>query len=549
MKDINKFTSEILEEVNKKRRRKRILITSIISFLLVFIIAYSNIIPSRPFDLFEMVYEAYAGVYVNDEEETAFSFTNGSNAFFSIDSIPYALETESNFGKKFNFNATKMNSSGTFDSGEIGVETYSVKQENYLDETKIKVVFNNGGATISGNIYGEYVSIEVKIVENTVLEQGLWQEFDEYDSSLTFNSYIYVEEKEESYFIQSESKCFEMVFISVNGKEFILLMDAFSVPNEFISIEKVEKDVYGFSAFKVISYNGNIDRYFKLLNDDELLDYQGGEFFAKYIKERKEIYHVGRVGELDVLPIRWKLFPEKEYENKRLDITARLDLKSDKTVALTIYDKGTRKTVFGKWVPTDENLIVILKDNSIFGKVFVITNQKKNNNISENAISDVVLDDICKTGFHNFYYYLKTTYYKIYWGSDYTEDVFLDDISYGKEYVLRGYYNKGYYDNKQPNDEFIELPQNGKIKLVFEKDVIKIESDGKQAEIKYTKTPYSKNSIYIELKTPIAIIINEKPGELISSLRFEDGMLFEERVVTTQNGRFKMFYLLFESED
>ena len=405
MKDINKFTSEIIEEVNKKRRRKRILVTSIISFLLVFIIAYSNIIPSRPFDLFEMVYEAYAGVYVNDEEETAFSFTNGSNAFFSIDSIPYALETESNFGKKFNFNATKMNSSGTFDSGEIGVETYSVKQENYLDETKIKVVFNNGGATISGNIYGEYVSIEVKIVENTVMEQGLWQEFDEYDSSLTFNSYIYVEEKEESYFIQSESKCFEMVFISVNGKEFILLMDAFSVPNEFISIEKVEKDVYGFSAFKVISYNGNIDRYFKLLNDDELLDYQGGEFFAKYIKERKEIYHVGRVGELDVLPIRWKLFPEKEYENKRLDITARLDLKSDKTVALTIYDKGTRKTVFGKWVPTDENLIVILKDNSIFGKVFVITNQKKNNNISENAISDVQLDDVFKTGFHNFDYY------------------------------------------------------------------------------------------------------------------------------------------------
>ena len=549
MKDINKFTSEIIEEVNKKRRRKRILVTSIISFLLVFIIAYSNIIPSRPFDLFEMVYEAYAGVYVNDEEETAFSFTNGSNAFFSIDSIPYALETESNFGKKFNFNATKMNSSGTFDSGEIGVETYSVKQENYLDETKIKVVFNNGGATISGNIYGEYVSIEVKIVENTVLEQGLWQEFDEYDSSLTFNSYIYVEEKEESYFIQSESKCFEMVFISVNGKEFILLMDAFSVPNEFISIEKIEKDVYGFSAFKVISYNGNIDRYYKLLNDDELLDYQGGEFFAKYIKERKEIYHVGRVGELDVLPIRWKLFPEKEYENKRLDITARLDLKSDKTVALTIYDKGTRKTVFGKWVPTDENLIVILKDNSIFGKVFVITNQKKNKNISENAISDVQLDDVFKTGFHNFDYYLKTTYYKIYWGSDFTEDVFLDDISYGKEYVLRGYYNKGYYDNKQPNDEFIELPQNGKIKLVFEKDVIKIESDGKQAEIKYTKTSYSKNSIYIELKTPIAIIINEKPGELISSLRFEDGMLFEERVVTTQNGRFKMFYLLFESED
>ena len=549
MKDINKFTSEIIEEVNKKRRRKRILVTSIISFLLVFIIAYSNIIPSRPFDLFEMVYEAYAGIYVNDEEETAFSFTNGSNAFFSIDSIPYALETESNFGKKFNFNATKMNSSGTFDSGEIGVETYSVKQENYLDETKIKVVFNNGGATISGNIYGEYVSIEVKIVENTVLEQGLWQEFDEYDSSLTFNSYIYVEEKEESYFIQSESKCFEMVFISVNGKEFILLMDAFSVPNEFISIEKIEKDVYGFSAFKVISYNGNIDRYYKLLNDDELLDYQGGEFFAKYIKERKEIYHVGRVGELDVLPIRWKLFPEKEYENKRLDITARLDLKSDKTVALTIYDKGTRKTVFGKWVPTDENLIVILKDNSIFGKVFVITNQKKNKNISENAISDVQLDDVFKTGFHNFDYYLKTTYYKIYWGSDFTEDVFLDDISYGKEYVLRGYYNKGYYDNKQPNDEFIELPQNGKIKLVFEKDVIKIESDGKQAEIKYTKTSYSKNSIYIELKTPIAIIINEKPGELISSLRFEDGMLFEERVVTTQNGRFKMFYLLFESED
>lgn len=547
MKDINKFTSEILEEVNKKRRRKRILVTSIISFLLVFIIAYSNIIPSRPFDLFEMVYEAYAGVYVNDEEETAFSFTNGSNAFFSIDSIPYALETESNFGKKFNFNATKMNSSGTFDSGEIGVETYSVKQENYLDETKIKVVFNDGGATISGNIYGEYISIEVKLVENTVLEQGLWRSFDKNYPNYTLSSYIFVGENEESYYIRSEAKCLEMVFISVNGKEFILLMDAFSVPYEFVSIEKIEKEVYGFNAFKVVSYSGNEDIYFKLLKEEELIDYQGGEFFAKYIKEKKEIYHVGRVGELDVLPIRWKLFPEKEYENKRLDITARLDLKSDKTVALTIYDKGTRKTVFGKWVPTDENLIVILKDNSIFGKVFVITNQKKNKNISENAISDVQLDDVFKTGFHNFDYYLKTTYYKIFWGSAFTEDVFSNELKYGVEYVLDGYYYKWCYDNSLPFSYDTEiLPQDGKLKIVVEQDMVKVYEDELIAEVKYTLEDEGGGRINLRFKYGIIIKINDENTTLIRTLYYRDGRFLAPNLTTvTQHGQISNFSINF----
>ena len=198
-------------------------------------------------------------------------------------------------------------------------------------------------------------------------------------------------------------------------------------------------------------------------------------------------------------------------------------------------------------MPTDENLIIILNDSSFLGKIFVITNQNKNNSISENAISDVQLDDVFKTGFHNFDYYLKTTYYKVYWGSAFTEDVFSNKLKYGVEYVLDGYYYKWCYDNSLPFSYDTEiLPQDGKLKIVVEQDMVKVYEDELIAQVKYTLEDEGGGRINLRFKYGIIIKINDENTTLIRTLYYRDGRFLAPNLTTvTQHGQISNFSINF----
>ncbi len=481
MKDIHQFTNDVLKKVNsckKKKKIKKLTLTCVISFLLVFLTVYSNLLPLPKFDMLKSVYESYKGIYASEEENTFFSFANNSSAILSINSVPYKLEPINNTKKEFNFNATKIaNNNSAID---IATSTYSTQEtfdeinqnEEYAETTEIKVVFREGGATIIGNFLGNTISIDVEIIKNSTMEQGIWKCFDKNNpNSSSIESYIIVNDNGETFYVSDRSNCYELMYISVYGNEYTILLDNYGMPSEFITVERLKQEEYGFNAIKLVSHIGNVDRYFKLLNKENTLNFNGGEFNAKYVKAKKSVEYLGKFDMAKYLPIRWSLLVEEEHQNKLIDTFANINLHSDGTVELKITEKSNEKNYKGNWFATDIYLIVVLEAPSIFGKTFVINNSDGGKSLSERAKSNVTMIDSFKTGYHDFDYYICKMYYTIYWGSDFTEDKVNNVLSYEEEYVLNGYYFKWYYDRSLPFNYDTEiLPQSGNIKIIIHKN-------------------------------------------------------------------------------
>ena len=104
MKEINRFTSEILDKVKRKKQKRnirRIAVSSFSCCILIFLVLFSNVITLDGFDFAKYAYRMYKGVYADEREETIFSFTNNSNAVLCVDSVPYSLSAKSNTKKDY----------------------------------------------------------------------------------------------------------------------------------------------------------------------------------------------------------------------------------------------------------------------------------------------------------------------------------------------------------------------------------------------------------------------------------------------------------------
>ena len=152
----------------EKKKIIKIGAISVISTMFIFLILFSNIIPARTFSIFKNSYKNYDGVYVNDDERTAFAFVKGSQGVFIINSVPYMLLIKDNNKTTFNFRAFNYYSENT--SLEQGDE---ISLEQYVESTDIKLKFNdNNSATISGNVYGEEFSINLTKKNISFLEHS-----------------------------------------------------------------------------------------------------------------------------------------------------------------------------------------------------------------------------------------------------------------------------------------------------------------------------------------------------------------------------------------
>ncbi|MBO4594346.1 MAG: hypothetical protein J5697_01430, partial [Clostridia bacterium] len=445
MKEINLFTSEILDKVKRQRQKRnirRIAVSSFSCCVLIFLVLFSNIIPLDSFDFAKYAYRMYKGVYADEREETIFSFTNNSNAVLCVDSVPYSLTTKSNTKKEFNFNAEKMQTEAA--------ETEETSE--FFDTTAIKIEFYDGGAIIRGNFYGLDLSIDVKIMPNTKMESGVWKRFNKDNVDAEWiDSYFVVNEKGETYYIHDADLSYEVLFVSVFGSEYTVLLDNYGVPANFIQLTRIERSVYGIDAIKLTSYIDGTELYFKLLESSDRLDYSGGEFSANFIKAKKRVDCLGKNDSAKYLPIKWRLFPEESFSTRLTDYTATLDLSSDKTVIFTVRDGSKSYSYGGTWTTTDENVIVILDGYSLFGKIFTVYQENDDGkSFGESAISTIKIGDGFKVGYHDFTYYLTVTDYRIYWGSDYDIETVSNELKYETEYVLNGYYYKYYYDRTLP---------------------------------------------------------------------------------------------------
>lgn len=559
MKNLNQYTSEIIEKVRKQKKLnkiKNITLSLAFSFIFIFGVLYSNIIPLSPFDLNKYAYESYKGVYASKEDNTIFSFTNNSFAILSINSVPYQLNTENNTKNEFNFNATKLQNNNdttttlNIDTRKNQPTNYNTSNDskNYLDTTKINIVFYDGGATITGNIYGITITIDVIIIENTVMESGVWKYFNEYHpTSSSVESYIIVNDASQSYFINNNSESYEIMFLSVDGSEHILLLDNYGAPSEFINIIRINEEEFGFSAIKLIS-NANPDRYFRLMNNNEKINFQSTELTAKFIKAYKKVQNLGYNDMAKYLPIRWRLTPETGYETKILDYSTKINLKQDGSVFFTVYNGNNEEFFEGEWVSTDKNIVVILDNRSIFGKMFVIYNHNESKTFEQTAKSNITIRDGFKTGYHDFNYYLTSTYYTLFWGNEYDEDSVNNRITFGAEYTLNGYYYKWYYDRTLPFSYDIEhFSENGKLKIIpHENGTIDIFNEQNKRTIKYTKRELEKNSFKLVLESSIFIDINEDKKIKIKELYINDGDLrTTQTTFVFDGGSIKNHYIAF----
>lgn len=542
MKDLNQFTDEVIKKVKiiKKRRKvKNVILSCILAVSLVFFVGYSNIIPLSSFDMLKYAYETYKGVYANQNEDTIFSFTNNSTAILSVNSVPYRLNTVSNTKKEFNFNANKM------------AQTHQEKSaEEYLDSTTIKVVFYDGGATISGNIYGINISIDVIIMQNPKMESGIWKNFSEDTPDVSnLGSYIVVNDKGESYYISDLSNSYELLFVSVYGKEFSILLDNYGAPSEFITVERMDKEKFGFDAIKLISHIGNPDRYFKLISDNNLLGFESGEFFAKYVTAKKKVEYLGKNDNAKYLPIKWQLTVDDGYATKLTNLSAKINLNSDGKVDCTIGDKKAKINYLGEWFKTDKYLIVILDKKSVMGKTFVIYNQNEEKSFSQSAKSNINIRDGFKTGYHDFDYFLTTTYYTVYWGSEFTQDDAENRLTYQKEYTLFGYYYLWPYNQRLPfSYDREQLPENGKVKIIlYENQTMDIVFEDSKQTIGFDmKITEGTNNYVLYLDSPIYIKRNDNKYIVVKKLLLIDGALsVPSTEYTTQYGVIVNHYIEF----
>lgn len=486
------------------------------------------------FDILKYTYELYQGVYTSEKDNTIFSFAKNSSAILCIKSIPYKLNAVNNTENEFNFNAKKMESSNQTNVFSVSAFEQNNYEQNsnaqdYLEDTEINVVFYDGGATITGNFYGDTISIEVKVVKNVTLESGVWKCFNKDNPNISaINSYIIVNEQGETYYVSDASNCYELLYLSVNGEEYTVILDNYGMPSEFITVERLGVEQFGFEVIKFISHIGNQDRYYKLMDNSEKLNFQGENFNAKYIKAQKTVEYLGQNEMANYLPIKWLAFREQEFDRKIIDMSANMELSGDGLVNLTINESGSISNYEGKWCTTDKHIVVILNEYSIIGKTFVLFNNNVQKSFGDNAKSSITIHNVFKIGLTDFHYFLTTTYYTVFWGDEFTEKDLNNTLVYETEYVLTGYYYKWYYNQTLPfSYETATLPESGKVKMILHKDntVDIIYEDDVQNRRYFTCVLEGTDVLEISLSKKINLKLDEDENIGIKDLYLEDGVL------------------------
>lgn len=448
-----------MKNTNSTNKIRKISCICLAIFMLVFIFLHSNIIHSSTINIVKGYYKLYQDVYANEENDTVFSFTDDGTAVLVVNSVPYWLVISNNTKKEFNFDALII-----ADLDEVNDET-----KTYKEIVETSIVFYDDGATVKGDFYGTTISIDVKKTENANMESGLWILFNKFRPDSTNERYMLFNGQGEDYYIFGEGGGYKLVSFSVSDKVYALMIDGFGWEYDFIRIEKVEREQFGFDALKIVSYIGNEDEYFRLVEDSEKLDFKGGSFNAKYITSKKYVEYVGQHKLADCAPFKWRLFKEKEYDNKSTNMNANMNLSADGMVNLQINQDGKKTNYTGKWYVTRTFIVVALNEKCVLGKIFGIEKQLEQRSYGQRAISKMYKEDVFRVGYRNFHYYFAYTYYTVYWGSDFSDAK--NVLNYETEYALSGYYYKWYYDNSLPfSYETETIPQNDSIKLVFHED-------------------------------------------------------------------------------
>lgn len=462
MKTIENFADDVLRKSKKKQQKKRLgrnVIALSLAGILIFLIAYSNILPIG--NLFQSrAYERYMQSYATADRKMRLKILDGEHA---------ALMTE---------NRVRLCS-----LKEKNASTFSLTPESDSNaEDSLTVEFANGKAELFGKLEEERVEVTLNIVQDMQVQAGAWIDFDVKQHAGGTHGpildWFFIDEQQS--YCGTNDVTMLCKFVAVGDIVLQYVTDQVSGIATALLFETVPASLYGFPAIATTGYfqdDGTeyVTTYFKQVEKTEQLDFGDGKFQTKYI-EYSQISEPFSSADYETLKhlesnVPWRFSPLQSIgKTRRTDITLSLDLKKDGTLSF----RSSGNWLFGmscggKWYAFDSFVFVILeKEYPYFGlRAFTIAvdTERIDGEFLEAAVSEIRSEGLYKIGYHTFDYYFLTRNATIYWGSGWTEDVLEPQLIYERAYVLGGW-TSDWRSSDQPPEK-IPIEEAEPTRLIF----------------------------------------------------------------------------------
>ena len=454
MKTIECFTDDILQKSKQKRKQKQIwrTVTSLsLTALLVFLVAYSNILPLG--NLFRSrAYERYMQSYVTADRKTRLKILDGDNAALMMEDRVYVCALREKNKQTFSL---------TSNPAETGEE-----------ETLI-VRFEKGKAQLSGEWKDEPLSVVLNVVQDMQVQEGAWIDFEveQHVGGTRGPIFDWFLIDESTSYCGANDVTMLCQFVAVGDIVLQYVQDQISGIKTGLLFEKLPMETYGFPVIATTGYLNEsgteyVTTYFKQIEESEKMDFDGGRFQTNFIEfsqytekfsseDYEQLKHIEN-------EVPWQLFPEQSIgKTRKTDIHLSLELKKDGTLAF----RSSGNWLFamscgGKWYVFDSFVFVVLNEEypylGLRAFTIAVDKERIDGEFLEAAVSEIRSEGLYKIGYHTFDYYFLTRNATVYWGSGWTEEALNPELVYEREYVLGGWISDWRPSDQPPEKTPIE---------------------------------------------------------------------------------------------
>ena len=523
------MVNNVLQKIQKlrKRRRVRTAITSVaLSGLLVFLVAFSNILPVSA-NFYANSYKNYLLPYAttqptakltatnagNDEvPEAALRFIDENNAIVSVNGTAYPCLIQANSTKQF-----KLTSVAEQDSDEQNNETPAV----------FHVKFRKNKAELSWKIGGTEIKKILSVAQEKNIPTGLWvthasQSGNAVPHPVSGGGWTLILENGKSYTGEGRDSAYLSQFLSVNN---LLLQAMFDTKSGLIldaSVCTYDTTTFDFPTLKERYLSDGDEYYFysRLASETEKIDFTGGTLNAVGITYSAEDFPINKKELAHESMAKWQLLPNASSETHLLDANAKLNLSANGNALLTV----TGDTVFkskteGKWYALHHSVLVVLNKNTdLAGRIFTVYTQNAEDELhptademAKYATTSLYSYDFYKIGYHEFHYRATEKDVQIYWGNAWKKEYLIPKLIYEQPYVLNGKYLPSHYDRdpKAPTT-LTPIIDNGKITLVFHENQTVTITYLATGETDTFSFKQGEETTHIKLSKEIYVRLNEK---------------------------------------
>ena len=496
MKSIEVFTNDIEQKVKQRKKKRRIVRSTIAltcSFVFIFLIAFSNIISFG--QIFESkAYQQYLTAYVSQDKQTRLRFLDGDFAALVVNEQVYTCQIEEKSKNRFALR---------------GLE----KEENVLE-----VTFSNNQANLTGSMGDISFNETLNAVENGAIEVGVWKMFgvEKEDGSISASENMWFLIDEEQSYVGEGYSAWECEFVSLGDIILQHTKDQVTGIGELSRIDVLPIETFGFPALKNTLYEYEGDSgfisYYKRVENIQELDFVAGTMETELITYKLSSYRIEEKELFNVEGVNWRLFPYASASLTQAKVKLRLTLRENGEIAFQSSENlSLGLKCGGKWYRLDNRILVVLdKEYPVFGlRAFVVYSPKgfTGAEFYKDAKAEIDVLDYYKVGYHTFQYYQLNANVAVYFGSEYTQDNIFPKLIYGKEYEFFSW--KSEWHEKGDSFEKTYFDDLYATKLIFrESGDCEVYRNGEyQKTVGFTIYDYGDGSYEVRFKERIFVYI------------------------------------------